>query len=317
MKSFLILLAVIVVAVSLFFVFKSREDNEESGQVASFQVAVLDTDVSKKQTQEADFIKIEKEAEAFVGDQLQTSATGRATILRPNNTIASLGKNSTITLVAIDPAGGSKIKLEGGDIWSKIKRLAGQDYEVETENMVAAVRGTAFAVRFYGMISELFVLEGTVRAKVKDPKTGQIIPGLETEVKAGFKIYIDSKNLPRILADIKIKAITIDDLELDIIEDNLDTLDEAFELTTASPVPTKSPVQQTTTPAPTKLTETAEPSPTSTVRTTPTPSPTLTNTPTPVSTKKLEEPTPTPTPTPTPAPYRYYQLQNDSLQEVF
>lgn len=293
MKHVLIVATIFIAAVGLFFMFKSDNGSEAPDKVASFRVAVLDTDVSKKQAEEQEFSKIEKETEAFAGDQLKTSITGRATILQPNDAIASLGKNTTITLAAIDPDGGSKIKLESGDIWSKIKRLSGQDYEVETENMVAAVRGTAFAVRFYGSGSDLLVLEGIVRAKVKDPKTSQIIPGLEIEVKTGFKISIDSKNLPKILSDIKIKAITADDLEPDIIKDNLDTLEKPFELIVK---PTSSPSPVTTRLViPTKSID-----PISTVKPTPSPTPTI-------------RPTPTPTPEPV---YIYAHPPQTTIQSV-
>lgn len=316
MKKALIVITVFVAAVGLFFVFKSVGDNKGPERVASFRVAVLDTDVSRKQASGEEFIKIEKEAEAFAGDQLKTSTTGRATILQPNDTIANLGKNTTITLAAIDPTGGSRIKLESGDIWSKIKRLSGQDYEVETENMVAAVRGTAFAVRFYGTISELFVFEGTVRAKVKDYKTGQLNPLLEIDIFAGFKLKIDSQKLPETSNDLERGVINGVDLEPEIIKNNLATLDEPFKLIQVvdSP-PTKTQIQQTAVPKVIKPILTKEPSPTPTNKPTPTPTLTPTSTTTPVSTKKLEEPTPTPTPTP--VPYRYYQLQNDGFQEVF
>lgn len=319
MKKALIIIVVFAVAVGLFFVFKSDKGDKESQKVASFRVAVLDTDVSRKEASEEEFVKIEKEAEAVAGDQLKTSTTGRATILQPNDTIASLGKNSIITLAVINSTGGSRIKLESGDIWSKVKRLSGQDYEIETENMVAAVRGTAFAMRFYGSISELLVFEGAVRAKVKDPKTGQLNPLLEMDVFAGFKFKADNQKLPETSNDLEREVINAADLELEIIKDNLIVLDEPFKLIRrVNSPPAKGLQQKIITPAIIKQFRTIEPSPTPTVRPTSTPALSSTPTPTPtISPKQLKEPMPTPTPTPASIPYYYYQLQNDSLQQVF
>ena len=164
-----------------------------------FVIAVLSQEVLVKMAAEEDFKKIEKEGEAAEGAEIQISKSGRASVLYPNGTIFNLESGTNLLIKSLNGDGEqSRLRLIVGGVWSKIKNILGKGdyYEVETENMVASVRGTEFRVQFANGVSTIEVFENTVSVQAIDPKTGEPIEGGFIELFAGEKALIDSANLP-------------------------------------------------------------------------------------------------------------------------
>lgn len=264
----IIISAVVIVAIAVMAALALRSDKkspEQAGPEGSFVVAVLSPEVFVKSPDEQDFAKVEKEKSVGEGSAIKTSSSGRASVLYPNGTVVGIKESTGLVLADLDDSGNhSKIKLLVGGIRSKIENILGKGdfYQVETENMVASVRGTDFSVDFTNGVSEVEVFENEVEAQAINPKTGKFIEGAVIKLRAGEKIIIDSNNLPG--PGNPLKKIQVNP--------------------TASPRPTA-----TATPVP-------KPNPTPTP--TPTPKPTLTSTsaqttePTPVQTSSIQSVSP-------------------------
>ena len=285
---------------------KTVNNNPQNSRAETKQslVAVLNTDVFKKSSDESDFKKIDKEAETKNGDEIKTSSMGRASILYPNGTITNLGKNSDIKIAYIQDNGNkSVLKATGGSIWSKVQKGIDREssYEIKTKNMVASVRGTVFAIEIKNNKVFIFVFENKVIVIPINPKTGEKLNDKAIEVFSGEKTLVDDDSILR--GEILIKnKITREDLSIDIIKDNIDgslDLDDVKNILDNLSIKSKT----TTTATPKIIPKVSSmPSPVPSPSILPTKSSLITITPTPITETQQNTPVPTPTPIPTPTP---------------
>ena len=251
-----ILVGIVAITAAFFAISRNKTSEVSPSPLGSrFVLAVLEPEVLLKNLADTDFAEVNKETDVREGDQIKTDQTGRASILYPNGHIADLGVSSTLTLKNLQNKGSQSIlRLIAGSVRSKLQNILnkGDFYQVETENMVASVRGTDFLVTFFADISTVLVYENEVEVQAVDPKTGQPIEGGFIKLFAGEKTLIDSKNLPSL--NKPLKKFKID--------------------STVSPSPSPKPTpSRFPTPTPTP---TPSPSPTPTVRPTPSPVPAFT-----------------------------------------
>jgi ferric-dicitrate binding protein FerR (iron transport regulator) len=103
------------------------------------------------------------------GDVIETAPGGRLEISFANGTLLRVGESSRIHLREAPVSGGAfRARLLLGNLWAKVHKLiAGEHFEVETENAVAGVRGTEFRVEAAGGKGEdlVRVYEGAVEVK--------------------------------------------------------------------------------------------------------------------------------------------------------
>ena len=118
------------------------------------------------------------------GDTVQTQADGRIEIDLPGGSLIRLGEGSRMTLSATDPQKSFSARLLIGNVWTKVRKLiAGESFQIETENGVAGVRGTEFRVEAAeGQPDVLRVYEGAVQ--VDDQR---VEPGAELRFRRGQK----------------------------------------------------------------------------------------------------------------------------------
>src|SRR5260370_13754551 len=82
------------------------------------------------------------------GDTVQTQAGGRVEIELPAGSVIRLGEGSKLRLTAAQPEKAFSARLFLGNFWTKVHKLvAGETFQVETENGVAGVRGTEFRLQ--------------------------------------------------------------------------------------------------------------------------------------------------------------------------
>lgn len=98
------------------------------------------------------------------GDLLRTNATGQLAILFADRTQVRLGRNSTLQVKQMAPAGDTMLNLESGTMWARAER-GGQGLAVETPAATAAIRGTDWSLTVQGDKTSLIVLEGQVELK--------------------------------------------------------------------------------------------------------------------------------------------------------
>ncbi|MFQ5492745.1 MAG: FecR domain-containing protein [Candidatus Dojkabacteria bacterium] len=124
---------------------------------------------------DSDEIKLESGTFVKTGD-------GLAHVILADNSLISMDKDTEMQVSFDDE--GTDIQQLIGNTWHRVQKLSSdQEYEVETPNLLAAVRGTKFGVNVAGSDdSEVFVVEDTV-------KVG------EFEKKDGKRVFKDSYDL--------------------------------------------------------------------------------------------------------------------------
>lgn len=118
------------------------------------------------------------------GDTVTTSLAGRARMEWPNATVTTLEGNTQVVIRELADSGSkSSIELIFGDMWAKVSRIlgTGQYYEVQTQETVAAVRGTVFRVQRRNRHTRVQGVEHAVRVWARDT-AGRIDESSATDV---------------------------------------------------------------------------------------------------------------------------------------
>jgi hypothetical protein len=259
-----------------------------------------------------------------VGSEVKTGEDGRAQIVFPGGTVTRLDYSSEVQVktVQADPHN-VVVRIVEGRIWSRVKKLiGGENYQSETETMIATVRGTSYGhARGENGINRGTVLEGVIEMKCRDSMYGL---DLEENKKAW---EADCKNQ----TGFNEQLLTAEDLADEWIAFNTtqdELLDQRFGKDTyrvaAAKTPTPTPTEKPTkTPSPTPTVKVDSPA---SATNTPTPSPTATpaasapnptNTPTPTATPTTVTPTPTPFPVVERAAQEVSQDPNVTVVNVF
>jgi hypothetical protein len=117
------------------------------------------------------------------GETVETALRSRVEIAFPTGTLLRLGPRSRMELRAASADGGSfRAWFTLGNLWAKVHKLvAGQRFEVETQNGVAGVRGTEFRVAATAKGQALVrVYEGRVEVAATDGRWTHLVePGRE------------------------------------------------------------------------------------------------------------------------------------------
>lgn len=97
-----------------------------------------------------EWVPVKDGQEVFVGDTIRTGSTGNATIAFEGKGESRLGKNSEVHVGRLDRSATTpfavELQLVTGRVWNRVLRLLDLDesYVVQTNSVVATVRGTAF-----------------------------------------------------------------------------------------------------------------------------------------------------------------------------
>lgn len=202
-KSTIIVLICLGIAIAIGAVFYiSYFTKAKSGTTPVFSLlTVVNNDVQTKSPTDADFATVANNQQ--VGDQwkIKTSLTGRA-IIEGAGSVTTIDKNSEVT-INHQSQNNTSLQLGIGTLWAKVAKVlgVGEGYEVQTQNAVAAVRGTAFTITYASHITTVIVDESVVAVISKDPATGQQI-GEEKLAHAGQKATVIDGKEP-VIEDIK------------------------------------------------------------------------------------------------------------------
>nr|WP_245521260.1 FecR domain-containing protein [Rhizobium azibense] len=102
--------------------------------------------------------------ELLGGDVLRTNATGQLAVLFADRTQVRLGRNSSLQVKQMAPAGDTILNLQSGTMWARAQR-GGSGLTVQTPAAAAAIRGTDWTLTVKGDQTSLIVLEGRVELK--------------------------------------------------------------------------------------------------------------------------------------------------------
>lgn len=137
-----------------------------------FTVVVESGDVYYQQPKSVDFVRIAENEVNLPNKSIIKSDDGIAHIILPDNSVISLDKFTTIEVNI--QAEATNIKQLYGNTWHRIKELSKLgEYTVETDNTIAAVRGTEFGVNVTeNLETSVYVVESIVDvSKYEDKNT--------------------------------------------------------------------------------------------------------------------------------------------------
>jgi len=175
----------------VFYVLVMRSDKDKSSGNLLSLLTKINSQVSIKNYGAPEFENLVNEnIKISTGSTVKTSETGRAVLESDSKTITVVDRNSEI-VVDTQENNKTKIELESGNLWSRIKKVLGKGeyYEVQTTNAVATVRGTSFGVYYENGKTTIVVVEGQVALKIINPETGEQI-GSEKIIEAGQKATV-------------------------------------------------------------------------------------------------------------------------------
>jgi hypothetical protein len=264
-----------------------------SGSLEQGLLLSVQSTVELKRAGQTSYQVVDRSTSISQGDAVRTNTTGRARIKWPNGTITVVEEDSEIVITTLQDGGNkSSIQLVLGDVWAKVNRVlgTGEYYEIESDDAVAAVRGTVFRMRHRNKETSVQGIERTVRLMRKDAQGKRQEAGA-VDLPEGFV----SERILRFQqgsasgTPIPLRRLTDAERKERILQRILQERDRLDELFGSSPAPVVSP-RLTASPR-----ASATPTPLPVTSTLAVPSPTLA----PVI---LQTPLPTPTPAPTPVP---------------
>jgi len=155
-----------------------------------------------------------------------TLAGSQANLVFPNGSLARLDEETSVNLTEFfseAQSSGVKLELNSGNLWSRVQRLLDKEtnYEVQTANAVAVVKGTIFNMVYKEGKTKLEVLSNKVAIKAIDPQTKQTLAGGEAEVETGNSVEMDTKEPPTAQKPLVIKILSAADLDRPWFKDNL------------------------------------------------------------------------------------------------
>lgn len=111
---------------------------------------LVEGDVKKKQLQDLDWIRAQLKTNVYTGDKVRTLLKSRAEMQLAEIDLIRLAPKTTIDIVKLyeetkEKKLETKIKLEQGDIWGKVKSVdANSTFDVSSDFAGAAITGTVF-----------------------------------------------------------------------------------------------------------------------------------------------------------------------------
>lgn len=182
------------------------------------------------------------EEELKEGDKIATDLNGVVVLTYPSGTTVRIGSESVTTF-----ENKNTLKHQAGKVYVRFKKLLGvqENFEVETDNYIAAVRGTAFAtIVKQGVDPKILVSEHVVKVTPKD-KDGKLLSDQSKEINEGEEGVFNRVNRvlttkPQKLTDEEKDWLDFNN-EADSSVDVHDLLEKFKSLRMRTPTPTPSP----------------------------------------------------------------------------
>ncbi|MBD3281891.1 hypothetical protein GF391_04045 [Candidatus Uhrbacteria bacterium] len=150
----------------------------------------------------------------YAGDTVHVN-TGEAKLLYPGKGMSLLPKGAAVTILpegefASGQGLGALIILEAGKIFTRFEQILGhgEEFSVQVDNVVATVRGTAFAVFKIEDTVDIQVAESTIKVTTRDAmdylkQSNSMLADVGWELSAGRQISLQDMDEFRALAQIE------------------------------------------------------------------------------------------------------------------
>lgn len=210
MKNFILFLLILVVGafvfatVGVFALTKSPVDNWEG----TVQLEIINADILVKQGN-LNYQLVTENIILEEGDSVKTDASGEANIIVGEGAIIRLSANTEIVIneATMDSLLEQQVSVDllSGKIWFRIIKIFNDEseWEVETPNIVATVRGTAFAVEVDNEDLDILVAESEVNLRPRKKgadnlKENIAVAGQRIKVNQKMEVIRDKVNLEAI-----------------------------------------------------------------------------------------------------------------------
>ncbi|MBU1246744.1 FecR domain-containing protein, partial [Patescibacteria group bacterium] len=145
-------------------------------------VEIVSSQAVKKDSQTGVvLVELKTGDEVKQGDILETNENGLANIYFPDGSVIRLENNTSIVIEksSFDKKSNSlkmQIELKIGRAWSRVMQMTTSNsfWKIKTSNVVATVRGTAFAVEHFEEKSAVLVDKGKIETAAFDQETNKI-----------------------------------------------------------------------------------------------------------------------------------------------
>lgn len=218
------------------------------------KVEVLQDEVNVQKSGKDTKLSQGQEQEIAAGDRIATGKTGIAVLNYSSGTVVRIGPNTTLVFQSQN-----NLFQEIGKIYVRFKKVLGsEEFNVESETAIAAVRGTAFAsIIESNKDHRILVTEHEVEVSPKDIN-GKVLENLKKVIKIGEEGRVS--NLRRLLTVLLQKLLPEDkewldfNAGLDISPNDRSLLDRFPSLRVIKSTPTPSPTPSPSgTPKPTPV----------------------------------------------------------------
>ena len=151
--------------------------------------------------------------EIVEGDKLQTGKKSRLKVLFTDDALLCLGSNSSVTIKSHlfdlkKSKRQTRIFLNSGKLRALVQKMVGDtkaDFEVETSNAVAGVRGTEFVLVAAGADTKLYTLSGSVELQGADGERVLVAAGQGSRINpkgtADGAVAVAAAELKRVRQD--------------------------------------------------------------------------------------------------------------------
>lgn len=177
--SLFLLITVCMALAAKPWVAKRKLDDAQKGAFT-----LVEGDVKKKQLQDLDWIRAQLKTNVYTGDKVRTLLKSRAEMQLAEIDLIRLAPKTTIDIVKLyeetkEKKLETKIKLEQGDIWGKVKSVdANSTFDVSSDFAGAAITGTVFRLNHDSTKQEtqLKVYTGEVKISNAPEKMDTLTP---------------------------------------------------------------------------------------------------------------------------------------------
>jgi hypothetical protein len=218
-KHLLALLVSILIVLLLTFFYISYKKGENSIETLKVQNDQLMEVFTINGTTLLNDNEVEESQKVSLGDVITTLESSKAVLIIGDSATLTLDENTTITIKQAevsDQAIITVVEQKTGTTWSRIKKLVGieNDYSVETEDVVATVRGTEFVTKVENEQTSITVEESSVDVyfKSEDNKKSD----LKLNLSKGKGLRFSRKNFK------KLNQETLETLEEKLTAKDLD-----------------------------------------------------------------------------------------------
>ena len=211
-KAYLVIITVIVIICIVGFLWFSQTSEAVTAQL------IIDSGTVQVKHADGSWTAAQSGILLSSSDSIKTGSNTSASVIFFQSSIIRLDSNTEITIQQIieqDEEISIKIQQDAGRTWNAISKISGiDDYEVQTPNTVASVRGTGFVVIVFPNSTTYYgVSHGLLN--ISEVSNGVIQGSIDVSGNESVLVYIDMTNKSLQIKPFEMDAWVLENLQKD------------------------------------------------------------------------------------------------------